>query len=91
MRWFLGSTKFSNFDFDYIHHFDGGFFLILYGTSALCLNYTTFGFLFLLLGVLMVIDDIIGHIRAAKGYTEEWILEKIFRFVIKMFWKTLRK
>ncbi len=78
----LYATKSRNFKFDWhgVHHLDGGFGILIVGVMA--------GSLWtLLLGVLFIIDDLIGHWRSARGKPEKFILEWVSDWALKYFYR----
>ncbi len=83
--WFayrLCLEHFSWFDysFDEVHHSDFGWALMVQGVSI-------GSFWEILIGSIFITDDAIGHWRKARGKSEEWILESIFRPVYDRIWR----
>src|SRR5574343_1537908 len=73
----------SDFGFDYIHHLDAGFLLII--LSCACDSFILF-LTFTLFGIILIFDDVVGHVKRSQGLPEEFILEPLFRPIIKAIW-----
>ena len=73
------------FNFDMIHHYDFGYLISLFAL-AMGVEYWSYGFYLFLIGEFVMFDDFIGHLRAADGGPEEWILEPLLRPFIQQFW-----
>ena len=84
--WFLWriyltkDVKHFVFQFDGIHHGDAGWALVAHG---LAVN----NVIEVALGVFAVIDDSVGHWRAAHGKSEKWIIEWMFDWLYIIIWK----
>ena len=45
---------------------------------------------FFIVGLIMIVDDIIGHYKRSLGKKEEFILEPIFRPLINKLWNLMQ-
>ena len=84
----LHSDKEFKFNFNEIHHGDFGW-SILWVISIIMVLSTDHNILCYIesgIGLLLVIDDSVGHYKSAHGKEEKWILEYIFGGIIKKFY-----
>ena len=78
------------FQFDMAHHLDIGFIITLLAiiTGA---TYYPLGIVLYATGGFTMLDDVWGHLRAADGGPEEFILEPLFRPIINFLYKVFTK
>ena len=58
------------FGFDYFHHYDIGFVWASLGIVAIYFNMPIMSWFFIV-GLIMIVDDIIGHYKRSLGKKEE--------------------
>ena len=73
--------RYTNFNFDEIHHLDAGWALIIQGVALINLYLIIAGFI-------IILDDIIGHLRA---HIEEGPLESLIRPIYNKLYSLLKK
>jgi hypothetical protein len=81
-----GEEEIVRFDFDMTHHYDLGFVLASWGVLVK-VPHPALSLVWVLVGLFTMLDDVIGHYRAAHGKPESWVLEPIFMPILKYVWK----
>ena len=84
-RTLLTRSPHFNFSYDGVHHGDAGFGVLAHGLAV-------DNWYEIIIGLLAVVDDTIGHWRSAHGGKEAWIIEAAFMPLYRVFYKwTTRK
>lgn len=87
--WFVLRALFTrlyyfDFDWDGVHHADLGF-------SLVCTGIALHSCTMIVIGSLLVIDDMIGHRLKRLGYLEEGPIEYILRKPIVVIWRWINQ
>lgn len=86
-RLYLSRSEFFVFDWDGVHHADFGFAVLAQGL----LIPGWFGIFEIAFGIILIIDDSIGHWRAAHGKPETFVLEPVLNWLLKIFGSSFGK
>ena len=81
-RVYLTMSPSYKFGWDYTNHGDVGWPMLALG---LALSFHLVGRLMVVFGIILVVDDTIGHWKAARGGKEEFVLEPILNWLLKIF------
>ena len=84
-RIYLHKSKYFYFSFHTTHHFDLP--VALLWLPALLPHILI---IFIIAGGIVMIDDVIGHYKAAHGGKETFILEPMLSFIFNKFFKWLK-
>lgn len=83
-------TKTLGASFDGVHHSDAGWGGFIVPSTVMWFISSTAAIVMFGIGVVVVIDDVVGHWRAKHGKPEVAPLESVFTGMMKLLWKYLR-